>query len=401
MTTGATVETRWTVVAFGLALAALAAFQQFKLPPALPIMLDTYGYDRVLAGGFMSVFAVAGLLLSLSVGRGIERRGVSPYLWGAFILFLGGEILTLAAPERGGLVLLARGLEGVGYTVCAIVGPLLANRNASVRNLPLVVGLTAAWIPTGQVTANLMSLPVVDAGQWRPLWWAGIVLTLALAAWAQRFRRRHADPHHSDGVEVKNADATGAQRRALIVAGVTFALWSGQYHGYMTWLPQFLVESHGFSARDAVIAATVPTAAVLILCVATGAILRAGVPLAPLFAGSIAVQTVVWFLVPFSSGAVGVLSLVAYGVTAGITPVCLFAMPSAIMGQRRLVAGAFGIVMTGRNLGVLVGPVLLAQIVTLAGDWRFVWVTFGGFTLAAAVAAVDLGRRLRRLAADA
>jgi predicted MFS family arabinose efflux permease len=233
------------------------------------------------------------------------------------------------------------------------------------------------------------------------LWWAGIVLTLALAAWAQRFRRRHADAHHTDGVEVGNAEATRAQRRALIVAGLTFALWSGQYHGYMTWLPQFLVESHGFGARDAVIAATVPAAAVLILCVATGAILRAGVPLAPLFAGSIAVQTVVWFLVPYSSGAVGILSLVAYGVTAGITPVCLFAMPSAIMGQRRLVAGAFGIVMTGRNLGVLVGPVLLAQIVSLAGDWRFVWVTFGGFTLAAAVAAVDLGRRLRRLAADA
>ena len=145
------------------------------------------------------------------------------------------------------------------------------------------------------------------------------------------------------------------------------------------------------------IAATAPAAAVLVLCVATGAILRTGVPLAPLFVGSIAVQTVVWFLAPFSSGAVGLVSLVAYGVTAGITPVCLFAMPSAIMGQRRLVAGTFGIVMTGRNLGVLVGPILLAQVVTLAGDWRFVWVTFGGLTLVAAVAAVDLGRRLRRL----
>lgn len=52
--------TNWTGVLFGLAIAVVAAFQQFKLPPALPLMIDRYGYDRVLAGGFMSVFALAG-----------------------------------------------------------------------------------------------------------------------------------------------------------------------------------------------------------------------------------------------------------------------------------------------------------------------------------------------------
>ena len=180
--------------------------------------------------------------------------------------------------------------------------------------------------------------------------------------------------------------------------GLIFALWSGQYHGYMTWLPQFLVEVHGFGPRTAVLAYTVPAAAVLVLCVATGAMLRAGVPLMPLFVGSMAVQTAAWLLVPYTGGgAAGALLLIVYGVTAGISPVCLFAMPSAIMGRRGLTAGAFGIVMTGRNLGVLIGPLLLAQVVAMAGDWRVVWPVFGGLTLLAAVAAIDLGRRLRRL----
>jgi hypothetical protein len=63
------------LVALGVSLAVLAAFQQFKLPVVLPVLLDLYRYDRVLAGGFMSVYALAGLLLSVVLGRLVARRG--------------------------------------------------------------------------------------------------------------------------------------------------------------------------------------------------------------------------------------------------------------------------------------------------------------------------------------
>ena len=69
-----------------------------------------------------------------------------------------------------------------------------------------------------------------------------------------------------------------------------------------------------------------------------------------------------------------------------------------VMGAGRADARAFGVVMTGRNFGVLVGPVLLAQAVTLAGNWRFVWPLFGALTLIAGLAAIELARRLKVLA---
>ena len=68
-------RSNWTGVAFGLTLASFAAYQQFKLPPALPVLLDAYHYDRTLAGAFMSVYAVAGLLLSMAFGRLLAHRG--------------------------------------------------------------------------------------------------------------------------------------------------------------------------------------------------------------------------------------------------------------------------------------------------------------------------------------
>src|SRR3546814_16594591 len=45
----------------------------------------------------------------------------------------------------------ARGLEGLGFAICAIAGPAIAAQSASPRDLPLVTGLLAGWIPIGQI----------------------------------------------------------------------------------------------------------------------------------------------------------------------------------------------------------------------------------------------------------
>jgi len=382
-------------IAFGLALAILAAYHLFKLPPALPVMFDLYGYDRVLAGGFMSVFAVAGLTLSLRVGHGLARHGAGRYIAGACVLFVIGDGLALAWPESGAVVLLARGLEGIAFTVCAILGPLIANLNAPARHLALVIGLTATWIPTGQIIASLLALPLVESGDWQPLWWLGIGLTLGLAGWAWWLAERRPEVLTAHGVGAARASAmTAAERRTLIIGGAVFGLWSGQYFGYMTWLPQYLVEIHGLAKELAALAYIVPVAILLVVNLITGALLRAGAPLTPLFAGSILVQTVTWLATPMvGAGALGLAALIVYGIAAGVTPVCLFAMPSAVMGAR-LDVRAFAIVFTGRNLGVLAGPVLLAQAVTLAGDWSWVWPIFGGATFVSALGALVVGRRI-------
>lgn len=404
-------DTNWTAVGFGLALASLAAYQLFKLPPALPVMLEAYGYDRVLAGAFMSIFAIAGIALSLRVGNGLRRHGPWPYLIAACALFLSGEAIALMFPENGAAMLAARGLEGVGYTICGIAGPLIANLNASPRQLPLVIGLTATWVPVGQLIASLISLPVVALDQWRPLWWVGVGLTLALAVWGLKIWRDKSFSLVASMVKGQGGPTPAAsgdrpdqgprpsiERRALVVTAAVFGVWSGQYIGYMTWLPSFLVEAHDFAPETAVFAYMAPTSLVLIFCLVTGVLLRAGAPLIPLMIGSMVVQAALWMAMPaMVSGWLGVVSLIAYGVASGITPVCLFALPSAIMGGERVDGRAFGIVMTGRNMGILAGPIVLAQAVAISADWSLVWPLYSGATLIAAAGTIYLGGLLKDL----
>ena len=59
-------------------------------------------------------------------------------------------------------------------------------------------------------------------------------------------------------------------------------------------------------------------------------------------------------------------------------------MPSVIFGPGGAAVRAFGVIMTGRNLGVLVGPVLLAQAFTLSGGWGISAPIFGTVTTLAA-----------------
>jgi len=388
------IRSNWPAIAYGLALAFFAAYQQFKLPPALPVLLDAYGYDRTLAGGFMSVYAVAGLLLSLLLGRVLTRRGTALPVLAALGLLLAGNLVTLWLPESGWAVLAGRALEGVGFAVLAIAGPLLANAHAAAGHLPIVVALTAAWIPIGQLAATAAAPAAFATLGWPGLWWLAILLTLALMLWTWRIR--HSAALESAGPAPTRPGAPGTvysagQRLRLALAGAVFMLWACQYFAYMTWLPQYLVEAQGLSLGWAAVGYIIPVAVLLVSILVVGVVLRAGVPIGPLLAGGLVAQTAVWWAIP-ESGALlpGLASLIVYGAGAGICPTCLFAMPSVIVGQGRRAAGAFAIIMTGRNIGVLVGPVLLAQAFKQFGGWDAAAPIFGSITAAALVLGAGL-----------
>lgn len=402
-----TKHTNWPGVALGLLLASYAAFQQFKLPPALPLMLGQYDYDRTLAGGFMSVYAAAGLFLSLWLGRHMARSGVVRAVFLALGLMAAGTLATLAMPESGWSVLAARTLEGVGFAILAIGGPVLANANVGQRHLPFVIALTAAWIPIGQLAAILLAQPGFALLGWQSLWWVSLVLTLALAIWLALLSRRgdtaalnapkppKTTKTTSTGTEMPSESVSPSQRLSLALAGAVFMLWSGQYFAYMTWLPQYLVEALDLSVTGALIGYTLPVTVLLISILVTGQALNRGLPLGGLLVGGLAAQTVSWAMLPLAGdGLGGVAALIVYGAAAGLVPTCLFAMPSAIAGRGGLAATAFGIIMTGRNLGVLIGPVMLAQVFALTGGWDWSAPVLGGVTAVALVLGIWLSRRV-------
>ena len=110
-------------------------------------MLDRFGYTAVLAGGFMSIFALIGLLSSLKIGEAMQRQSTPAWLIGACALIGLGAVPILAFPENGWAVLAGRGLEGVAMAILAVAGPTLMTRNAAPRHVPIAAALAATWGP--------------------------------------------------------------------------------------------------------------------------------------------------------------------------------------------------------------------------------------------------------------
>jgi len=387
----------WKGVAFGVGIAAFAAYQQFKLPVVLPVLLERYGYERALAGGFMSVYAIAGLVLSVWLGGVIERRGAIAPVLAALALLAAGCAVALLAPQSGLVVLAGRTLEGFGFAVLAVAGPVLANANAPPRQLGIVIGLTAAWIPLGQLAATALAPLALATAGWPALWWAGIGGTVAVAlmlAWLRRDPAVELAPARR-GAGAGSGALSAGERTTLLVAACIFALWSGQYFAYMTWLPQYLVEVHGLPVGRALIGYVVPVALLALFNLVTGALLRHGVAAGALMSGAVGAQAAIWWLLPVTGGDwTGVLSLVVYGISAGVVPTCLFAAPSLAIGRGRSTAPAFGILMTGRNLGVLIGPVLLAVVVGDGERWHEGSRLFAALTTVCLLLALALCARL-------
>jgi nitrate/nitrite transporter NarK len=93
-----------------------------------------------------------------------------------------------------------------------------------------------------------------------------------------------------------------------------------------------------------------------------------GLPLLRTLIIALTSQVLVWILAPFAEGWFGVVLLVVYGIGAGVGPTCLFQVPHRIVGGAAR-AGAFGIVMAARNIGVFFGPLILGVLVKGPEDW--------------------------------
>lgn len=375
-------RTRMPLVALGLALVIYAAYSQFKLPVVLPVLLESYQYDRVLAGGFMSIFAVFGIVLSVPIGRAASRRGALRLIMVALPVMALGTTLCLLAPASGGVMLLGRGLEGAAFATLAVAGPALATANALPQHRALVIGLVSAWMPSGQLLATLLGPLALRTSGWQGLWLAGLLLALLLAAWtflAMRLGPRGTTRHPEAAAVASHWGRV--QWSALLLTGGVFMLWTGQYVAYMTWLPLYLVEVQGLTVEQALTGYLIPVVLVGVFNVSTGVVLQRGARPQRLLLGAVVVQCVIWWLLPVTGGGLGGLaSLVVYGITAGIAPTCLFALSAHLVAQPSETARALGVTMTGRNLGVLGGPLLLALAMETSGGWQTGMVWFAGLT---------------------
>ena len=363
-------RTRWDVVVLTIAAGLLAAFQIGKIPAALPELRAELVIGFVAAGWIASILSVTSALFGVTAGLLSDWLGHRRLLLANLGIMAIGSGLGGIAGDADWLMA-SRVLEGVAFLGLMVSVPSLMLQAATARQQSFVLGLWSARMPVGMALMIVVSPALLIEIGWRGIWHVNAGLSLLLlAAIAARSRglpplarHRGADP----GRDLKLA----LTRPGPWLLGACFMTYAAIWMSVMTWLPTFLIEAAGYS-----LAAAAGVSALIVICNAPSNIL----------AGWLAQRGIgTWPMVAFPVLVMGVLGALLFSdlvADAAKVPIAMgmsFAggfLPGAVIvavprhaPSPAQVGAVNGIIMQGSNIGQLVGPPVLALVVTRSGGW--------------------------------
>lgn len=399
MSTPRTNRAAWLVVLAG----GVAALQVGKLPPALPALQAELGLTLVPSGFLLSMVQLAGLSMAVFMGlwadaMGLKRSMVRGLCLLALASGLGGWATSVAA------LLALRAIEGLGFLLVALPAPALIRRLVPPAQLPGMLGVWGAYMPTGTALALLAGPLFIPAWGWSAWWWCFAAVSLAMAAWL--WRSVPADPSAALGMAGQGACArlhrTLSTRGPWLVA-LTFAMYSGQWLAVVGFLPSIYAAAGVSGAVLGVLTAL--AAAVNILGnMASGRLLQRGwAPRATLWWGFGAMalgSTVAFAAVSEDLPWLRYGGVLLFSGVGGLVPGTLFSLAVRLAPGEQQVATTVGWMQQLSALGQFIGPPVVAAVAASAGGWQLTpLVTVGccgvGAVLAWAVQA-QLGRQSAR-----
>jgi MFS family permease len=386
----------WLVVLAG----GVAALQVGKLPPALTALQTELGFSLVQSGFLLSMVQLGGMSLAvfmglLADGMGLRRSMVR----GLCLLALASGLGAFATSVTALLVL--RAIEGLGFLLVALPAPALIRRLVPAAQLPGMLGVWGAYMPTGTALALLMGPLFIPAWGWSAWWglFAGVSLAMAVAL-------LHAVPADPVAAQPLQAQGTGGawQRlrstlgaRGPWLVALTFGMYSGQWLAVVGFLPSIYAAAGVSGALLGVLTAL--AAAVNIAGnMASGRLLQRGwAPRTTLWFGfgAMALGSTLAFAA-FTEGLpwlrfAGVLLFSGLG---GLVPGTLFSLAVRLAPGEQQVAATVGWVQQLSALGQFVGPPVVAALAAHAGGWQLTPLVTVGCCAVGAVLAWAAGRLL-------
>ena len=244
-------------------------------------------------------------------------------------------------------------LSGLGLVTVAVAAPGIIVAVAPPRDHGLALGAWSIYMPAGMAIAMLSAPLVLPGLGWRGLWLVhagltGTVLVVVLAA-TRGVSGRAGSP--------RRIDTEALRRPGPWLLAAAFGCYTVQFFAVTTWMPTFLVESHGSTRETAALAGALVVAANIMGCLAGAWLLHRNVARWKLLAITYLVMT------PCAAGAFSavlppefaVTLAVIFSAVGGLLPAAILAGTAVHAPTRDHVATVNGFVVQGSHVGVVVG----------------------------------------------
>lgn len=379
MLTGQPGKTPWGLVGILLGAGILSAFQVGKVPPVLQDIRADLAISLFHAGWVLSIFNFIGLMLGAGAGAIADALGHRRLMLLGLALQVMGTLLGSYAASFEWL-LATRFVEGTGFLAVIVSTPPLIYQVIQERDVKVALSVWSCYLPAGAGLIMVLVPFILTFTTWQGLWRInGIFLALygilVFNATAHIPFSAHIQlMNPSKSLKVKNLwmDILQTIRSpGPLVLALIFITYALQWLAVMGFLPVMLLEKYGFSKATA----SWLTAGVVFVNIfgnlAGGRLLTRGfrrwklIAVASFVMGSSAIAiyaSVPHFFVNYAG-------CLIFSLVGGLIPATIIGATPVYAPTKNLIATTTGLVIQGGQAGQVLGPPVLAWLVSTTGTW--------------------------------
>lgn len=381
-------RTCWPLVFLAIFAGASGALCLGKVPAVLGILRSELGLTLVETSYLASAFNTLAILFSLFLGLLLTRwSGRQTGVVGLLVIVAGG---ALALPATGlGMMLLSRIVEGIGFLLVSVAMPAFIVAVTREEDKRLALSLWAVNLPLGAAAGMLLTPWLTAQGGWRLAWL--ILMALQLSALLLLLASRSADklrvgaPQNSINSGHPLRQLTVLRQKALWRYGLAFTLYSLMLWALFVWLPTMLQGTPGIGQSQIALLSALAVVANIPGNLMGAWLLRRGVARDRLISWALGLMALCGMLAFWP----GLSPWWAYGLclvlslAGGMAPPAILSSAQGVSQGPVQLAIVQGFFVQLANLGQLLGPLLLAALMTDNGQWGNArWLFLGGLLLA-------------------
>ncbi|MGI6406075.1 MAG: MFS transporter [Syntrophaceticus sp.] len=361
----------WMVMLVAYLAGVAVAMNQFKVPPVMQVLMDSLHVDMATGGWLMSVFSVAGVIFALPAAFLLGRLGPKATGLAALGCTIIGSIMGALA-QQVGILLAGRVIEGVGLALIAVVAPAVISMWFEPEERGLPMGIWASWVPVATFVMYNIAGVIQKTFGWQGIWWFGTTAALiAFVAYAAVVgvpagNEAEGEQEEAPASLMEGLSSVNTWLLAIAFAGFNFALV-----GFSTWAPTYLNQLPGIDSAAANFYASLPNLVIIPGGVIAGWILDRTRNRKAVLATALAAATII-LIWSFRLGSVSIVVpyMIGVGIIACFIPSSTFTLAPETVPRPELAGTALGVVILGQNLGMFIGPPLIANSAA-GGNWAY------------------------------
>ncbi len=376
---------RWLMLAMVFLAPFTFLFSMQTAPPLIPAIIKDFNLSHAAAAGIMLFVALPAVFLSIPSGFLVDRYGSKRLSIVGLVLVCLGTLLTAVAPSFG-LLQVGRAIVGIGGALLFSAAPPLLFQWFSGRELGLAMGIWALTMPLATVLSFNLLGRVESVYGWRTAFWIAAILTAVILVLFTILMEEKKTVNAHVALSLGTLKNGPIWVLAFIwgtfnMAVISLTTWGKTLFIYFKEVPP--IEADFLAGLIMLMAFSTPLTGYL-----AGRLGRRR----PLILLAMLGAMVCLALVPGVSGVLLVLLLIVLGLFAALAPPSIFALPPELVGHENAGLG-FGVLNTGLNVGVVLGPLIVGQAMDMTHSESVVFSLMAFFAALAALLAYLLKAR--------